>query len=98
MRRVTAPDSWPLPGQELLKAASGGDRGAFDRLIAPYHGELQAHCYRMLGSVHDAEDAMQDALVGAWRGLRGFEERSSVRSWLYRIATNAIRTRRYRPA
>jgi RNA polymerase sigma-70 factor (TIGR02960 family) len=95
---VDAPDSALLPDQELLKAAREGDSRAFDRLIAPYHGELHAHCYRMLGAVHDAEDALQDALVGAWRGLRGFEERSSVRSWLYRIATHAcLKLIRQRP-
>ena len=65
---------------DLLEAARRDDEGAFDRLVAPYRGELHAHCYRMLGAVHDAEDALQDALVGAWRGLAGFEGRSSVRS------------------
>jgi RNA polymerase sigma-70 factor, ECF subfamily len=74
---------------ELLESARGDDRGAFDRLVRPYHRELLAHCYRMLGALHDAEDALQDALLGAWRGLSGFEGRASVRSWLYRIATNA---------
>ena len=61
----------------------------FEKLVAPHRAELHAHCYRMLGSVHDADDALQDALLGAWRGFAGFEGRSSLRSWLYRIATNA---------
>jgi RNA polymerase sigma-70 factor (TIGR02960 family) len=73
----------------LLEQARNGDDAAFGRLVAPYHGELHAHCYRMLGSLHDADDALQNALLGAWRGLAGFEGRSSMRSWLYRIATNA---------
>jgi RNA polymerase sigma-70 factor (ECF subfamily) len=75
--------------RELFEAARAGDEYAFHRLVESHRSELHAHCYRMLGSVHDAEDALQDALLGAWRGLRRFEGRSSVRSWLYRIATNA---------
>ena len=75
--------------QQLLAAARAGDEDAFARLIAPYGRELHAHCYRMLGSANDAEDALQDALLGAWRGLPRFEGRSSLRSWLYTIATHA---------
>jgi RNA polymerase sigma-70 factor (ECF subfamily) len=74
--------------QGLLEAARRGDEDAYRRLVEPHREELHAHCYRMLGSLHDAEDALQDALLRAWRGLGGFEGRSSLRSWLYRIATN----------
>jgi RNA polymerase sigma-70 factor, ECF subfamily len=81
--------AWAIDERALLDAARNGDEDAYRRLVEPRRSELHAHCYRMLGSVHDAEDALQDALLRAWRGLPRFERRSSVRSWLYRIATNA---------
>jgi RNA polymerase sigma-70 factor (ECF subfamily) len=74
--------------RELLEAAREGDEDAFRRLVEPHRAALHAHCYRMLASVYDAEDALQDALLRAWRGLARFEGRSSLRSWLYTIATN----------
>ncbi|MFE2429019.1 sigma-70 family RNA polymerase sigma factor [Streptomyces sp. NPDC059373] len=73
---------------ELLERARAGDRDAFTALVEPHRGELQVHCYRMLGSLQDAEDALQETLLAAWLGLDGFEGRSSIRTWLYRIATN----------
>ncbi|GAA4990818.1 sigma-70 family RNA polymerase sigma factor [Kitasatospora paranensis] len=70
-----------------LDSARDGDDAAFTRLVAPLHRELHAHCYRMLGSAHDADDALQEALLRAWRGLDRFEGRSSLRAWLYTVAT-----------
>ena len=74
--------------ETVLEKARAGDDRAFGELTDPFLGELQLHCYRILGSVHDAEDVLQETLLAAWRGLGGFEERSSLRTWLYRIATN----------
>ena len=84
-----------------LERAKAGDEREFGKLVDPFRRELQLRCYRLLGSVQDAEDLVQETLLAAWRALNGFEERALLRSWLYRIATNrslnAIRERGPRP-
>jgi RNA polymerase sigma-70 factor (ECF subfamily) len=74
--------------ERLLESACRGDEEAFRLLVDPHRTRLRAHCYRMLGSPHDADDALQDALLRAWRGLPGFDGRSAFSRWLYRITTN----------
>jgi RNA polymerase sigma-70 factor (ECF subfamily) len=78
----------PVLEHELFEAARDGDPDAYRGLVERYGAELHAHCYRMLGSLHDAEDAFQETLLRAWRGLSQLSRQSSLRAWLYRIATN----------
>jgi RNA polymerase sigma-70 factor (ECF subfamily) len=86
---------------DLLARAQAGDGDAFAQVVEPYQRELQVYCYRFLGSMADAEDALQDTLLSAWQGLAGFEGRASLRTWLYRVATSrcldALRVARRRP-
>jgi len=87
---------------DLMTRALAGDSDAFRELTEPHRRELQVHCYRMLGSLQDAEEALQETMLAAWQGLGGFEGRASIRTWLYRIATNrclnARRSASRRPA
>jgi RNA polymerase sigma-70 factor (TIGR02960 family) len=89
-----------LPSELILERARGGDPEAFRQLVLPHEAGLRAHCYRLLGSLADAEDALQDALLAAWQGLDGFRGEAAIGTWLYRVATtrclNAIRSRQRR--
>src|SRR3954469_8511285 len=98
--RVTEENDAAVTGPALARARAG-DEDAFGELTTPYRRELQLHIYRIVGSAQDAEDLLQETLLAAWRGLEQFQERASVRAWLYRIATNrsldALRASRRRP-
>jgi RNA polymerase sigma-70 factor (TIGR02960 family) len=101
---MTRNDEWREDGivsTDLIDRARSGDTAAFEQLVGPYRHEMQVHCYRMLGSVADAEDALQETLTAAWRGLGGYQGRAGIRTWLYRIATsrclNMLRAASRRP-
>jgi RNA polymerase sigma-70 factor (TIGR02960 family) len=98
---VTASDGPQSWNEGALRRARAGNENAFRELVDPYRRELHLHCYRILGSLDDAEEIVQETLLAAWRGLAGFEERASLRAWLYAIATNrclnALRDRKRRP-
>src|SRR5262249_33612890 len=99
---IAPPPEGGVVTTDLITRARAGDDDAFRALTEPHRRELLMHCYRMLGSFQDAEDALQDTLLAAWQGLRAFEGRASIRTWLYRIATrrclNALRSATRRPA
>src|SRR5436190_6777485 len=104
LRRMTVTPAGSIADERaLIEGARRGDGDAFGRAVEPYRPELHAHCYRLLGSVHDADDALHDVLLRAWRGLPGFDDRRPLRPWLYKIATNvcldlaARRPRRWLP-
>src|SRR5438128_7540826 len=99
---IASPPEGGVVTTDLITRARAGDGDAFRALTEPHRRELLVHCYRMLGSLQDAEDALQDTLLAAWQGLAGFEERASLRTWLYRVATNRclnlLRSASRRPA